>query len=1133
MTNDEKNDSGEGKFSDATCNFCSTPLPNTANYCPQCGLKQNSDSSEVLHNNLKASDQAADADLFTATNMPNGQAGFANVVGEHKHATLMFADIRGSLNLIQDYDPEKIETEIDKLLNTMIKSVELFDGSVVQVQGDGILAIFGAPLAQEDHAARACNAALMMLSEFNALKASEGDKAPQIGIGIQSGRIVISTIKTTVGVEYRVLGNTTWSASRLEKLAGPGVAIVSESTHKLTEGLFDYQRLEPVTIKGHAEKAQVYELAGRTTLTRFKALVARGLSPLVGREQVLEDLLAAARRSNGEHQTVTLIIRGDPGVGKSRLAYELLERLKHEYTIAEAHGITHSRSPFSVFSRMLRLHLKIAQKDSKTAIEKKLKAYIQRHPSLFHCRNALANMLDLTPSDTWKKLEPGKRQIQQFTAVRKFLDILSNKTPLLLLAEDLQWFDDESKACLQDIQAKGLLDRLLIVGTSRIPKDQDAILAEYGSVFEIQNLSTTFARQLIHSLVGTSPLLQDLVDKLIEKTGCNPFYIEEMVRLLLDTEVIEGNDGNYTLTNNNAPIEIPARVESIVASRIDRLPKMLRKIITIAAAINNEIDVRIIARVLNIESTIDEHLKQLVEMDILFLELEVPLKIYQFRHALIFEILLKNLHSNRRKAIHVSVFKAIEAIYSDRLLEKAEQLARHARRGECWSQAVMYYKMDCAKSIRQYANEHAEIALERALECLEHTPESEEKVATGIALRLMGLSAILPLGDHHKIQQWLLEARELAESIEDNDSLGTIDSQLATQMWIASEQNKAMDYAKKAFAISVINNSIPLKLSAWHGMGTFYYSVGDFEDAEEIYAKALALLLEGKYAKSRLGWVGYPSVICRTFLGASLTLMGKYKEAEETFEVGRKIADEVDDPYSRAILREEYSICLLETGRIEEALDMLELAVQICEQNQVANVYPSVCARLVRTLAVAGRAEEAIALVEDAQKQKSRLIGGNYVNSLMMTAYSYALMCAGRHNQAITCISTTSDYVESKGEYPNLGIAQALLGEIYFDLGEPGDLAKAEQAFLKGLEVADRITLLPTKARCFEGLGKLYVAKEEFVTAGTWLRKAADLYTHLNLEFKNDEVESILRNAKGSGAKGDGSQEGSEPATTS
>lgn len=1050
-------------------------------YCGGCGV--------LLE--LYASDKNPQPNTQSPT--PPGAAQFASAIGEHKHATVMFVDLRNSLNLIQGSDPEWVEKFIDTPINLMIEAVHTYGGSVLQVQGDGILAIFGAPVAFEDHALRACHTALHIFNQFERFKAKNIlANELQVGIGMHSGKVVISSINTTLGSEFRAIGTTTWLASRLETLADPGVALMSDTTFAQVEGFVEVRSLGPTAIKGESREVPLYELSGLTTLTRFQALVASGLSPLVGRDELLKNLQQEAL-SVQAGLTHTIAVEGEPGVGKSRIAFELIERLKSRFHIFEVSGFAFGNAPLGVFSRLLRNHLKISPRDSYTKIAKKLTSFLGKHSQLDKHASALASLLDLPVSKSaWQRLNPVQRQNAQFAGLKALLTTLVKQKPLLLLAEDLHWFDKETLAFLETIIDQPLPTGVFLVFTLRPDFDKSWKGLAKAKLFHLNKISELDAARLIEKLLGTAEHSQMLVQQLVQQTECNPFYIEETIRSLVDSNALSGTPGKYKLAKNTDKLEVPTRIESIITSRFDRLSTELKHILRIAAVINDEIDPLVLCRVLHTEKDLVPDLDKLVALDILFELHRSSTPSYQFRHALIAEVIFKNLYSRKRKQIHLSILEALEEVYANRIDEKAEQLAHHAEAGELWSKAVKYYKKVVAKSVIQSANEHAANALEKALSCLAQvTPVGKEQVNEGIELRLLGLRAILPLGNHKRIRELLNDAMKIANMVGDQDALGNIYSQLAISMWIFSEHTSAMQYASKAVQIAQQNGSLPLSLAARHSVGMSLYSQGHFDEAINLYQQVV-LDIKTYKVNTRAGWVGYPSVICRTFLGACLTAIGKYEQALHIFEEACALADDFDDPYSRAIVREEYALCLIETGQLQKAQEALELATKVCHENRVANVYPSVCARHVLFYTCSGQYEEAIALAENALESGSAYIGGSFVNSLLMNAYAQALAGANRLEEAAQTVSKIIEHAETRDEKPNAAHAYLIQGELLLKDQNKTPAQRQEQAesaFNKALKLAMACNMPSLQARCQAGLVGMQLDTAENVTQGTYARQ--------------------------------------------
>ena len=1055
-------------------------------YCGGCGVKLSQDNITKKNSSH-------------LENIQTIEQSFANAIGEYKQVTLMYADIRGSLDLIRDAEPEMVEGLIDTPLKQMITLAQNYGGSVVQVQGDGVLAVFGAPSSLEDHALRACDCALSLLSVFKNTRYK--NKNLTIGIGLSSGRVVISPIQTSLGVEYRLLGTTAWLSSRLEKLAEPGTAIISDSTYEATVGLFLTSQKIAANIKGAGE-VSVYQLLGRTPLTRFQSSMTRGVSPFVGRSDIFNTLVQQIEAWDFS-STLTQTLYGAPGVGKSRLAYELIEQVKKQFVVLEISGNACSQSPYFSLAQLLRRILNISHEETIHSIQKKLFYYLSAYPNLKKNQYAFIHLLNIVDDNKkWERLDPVQKQQYVFSAIRKLLGELTQTKKLLLLIEDMQWVDSETRIFINTLQEDTINPGVMLLVTTRDSINLTQAVFLKSVLYKIDVLDRANAQKMIDNLVGNSTELSQYREDIANLSQFNPFYIEETIRSRVQAGELSGEKGNYQIGKVKENINVPSTIESIIMARFDRLSAPLKLILRISSALKDNISSEIIGEVIGSHNNLFDDLQSLVDLELLYISKDISGGCYQFCHALIGEVIYNNIHSQKQKKIHESVVIAIENLYKDNIYEHVDMLAQHARKSELWFKSLSYYKMACKQAINQSANGHASKSLEHALSCVSRLQKDENSIRERIDLCLLGLRVILPLGDHQRIRDLLRQAKQLAESINDRPQLGNLYSQLSTSMWIFSRHDEALNYANKAKVIAEESQNFSLSLSANHNIAMTHYAKGNFSEAIAIYYGILEKLVP-PYSHSRLGWVGYPSVICRTFLGACLTAIGRYADATDVFSTGCELADKLDDPYSRAILREEYALCLLEQGQTSDALTILYQAKEICDKYAVANVYPSVCARLILALAHAGQYKKAVKLAEQAKKNNSHYIGGSFVNTLLLNAYGYALMNSGHSSQAKLIFNKLIKQTEAKGELPNYAFSLFYLGQLFF---ESNHFDNAQLLFLKADFIAKKINMLPLHAHC-----QCYIGRTLQSLLGNDSTKARKYFISAHVIFKKLELNFLIK----------------------
>src|SRR5262245_52134446 len=525
--------------------------------------------------------------------------------GERKTITALFADIKGSVEMMEGLDPEEARAIVDPALQLMMDAVHRYEGYVAQSRGDGIFALFGAPIAQEDHARRALYAALRMQEEIerysDRLRIEKGVPLA-IRVGLNSGEMVVRAIrKDDLHTDYVPIGHSVNLAARMEGLATPGSIAVAESTHRATQGYFRFRELGPIAVKGVSEPIRVYELEGMGALrTPLELSRSRGFSRFVGRLDEMAALEAALGRAlGGEAQIVGVV--GEPGVGKSRICYEFVERLRARgVPVFAGHGVPHGRSiPFLPVLEIIRDYFAIKDGDSDETVRDKVAGRSLRlDRELDDALPFLYEFLGVPdPQHPTPQMEPEAKQRKIFAFLRRLIHAHSRREPSVMLLEDLHWFDGTSEAFVEN--AIGALPgtRVLMLVNFRPEYHAAWMQKSYYEQLPLLPLGPEAISELLQDLLGKDPSLAGLADRIRKRTGGNPFFIEEMVQALGESGSLVGTKGSYRLARTAAELTLPGTVQAVLAARIDRLAEREKHLLQTAAVMGKEFSEPVLQRV--------------------------------------------------------------------------------------------------------------------------------------------------------------------------------------------------------------------------------------------------------------------------------------------------------------------------------------------------------------------------------------------------------------------------------------------------------------------------------------------------------------------------------------------------------
>ena len=694
--------------------------------------------------------------------------------GERKTITALFSDLKGSTALIEDLDPEEARAIIDPALQQMMDAVHRYGGYVAQVLGDGIFALFGAPIAHEDHPQRALYAALRMHGEIQRYSDElrrMGHPPLQMRVGVNTGEVVVRSIrKDDLHTDYVPVGLSTNLAARMEQLAHPGSILVTAYTYALTEGYFAFKPLGETRIKGIGEPLAIYEVVGIGPLkTRLQLAARRGLSRFVGRHQEMDHIRRAlGQAQTGQGQVVSVM--GEPGVGKSRLCYEYKLAARREgldCLVLEAFGVSHGKSfPYLPLIELLRDYFQITpQDDDRSRREKVFGKVFGLDRSLEDILPFLFSLLGVTDESFSLERIVGDRQVRRrrtFEAITRLLVRESLKQPVLLIFEDLQWLDSETDAFLSFLNQRVSLTRILLLVNYRpeYTPSWGEMEMEAETQLQLGPLGREEAEALLESLLGSAPGLAPLTQRILDKTEGNPFFMEELVQTLVEENVLVGERGSYRLeqsadsAQSALELQLSTNVQGVLAARIDRLAADEKAFLQTLAVIGREFSLRLLSAVVNqAEDAVLRSLARLQAAEFIYEQLAFPEVEYAFKHTLTQEVAYTSLLLEHRRVLHERIAQAIEhqqlAQGLSDLGEHSSTLAHHYSRSGNTPKAVEYLTLAGQQAVQRSANVEAIRHLEEALSLLPMLPETPERASQELSLHLL-LGAPLQAYDLNK-----------------------------------------------------------------------------------------------------------------------------------------------------------------------------------------------------------------------------------------------------------------------------------------------------------------------------------------------------------------------------------------------
>jgi class 3 adenylate cyclase/tetratricopeptide (TPR) repeat protein len=1115
------------------CPRCQAQTPDDARFCEECGARleltcpncgQAVGVGKKFCRACGASLTTEPAERFTSPRAYTPKHLAEKILtsrsaleGERKQVTVLFADLKGSMELLADRDPEEARKLLDPVLEKMMEAVHRYEGTVNQVMGDGIMALFGAPLAHEDHAVRACYAALDVQVAIRRyaeqLWRTSGVGGVHVRVGLNSGEVVVRAIGSDLRMDYTAVGQTTHLAARMEQLASPGSTLLTADTLRLAESYVEVKPRGPVPVKGLENPVEVYELLGAgPRRSRLHAAATRGLTKFVGRDRELEQLREALSRAAAGHGQVVAIV-GEPGVGKSRLVWEVTHSHRtHGWLIVQATSVSYGKAtPYLPVIDLLRGYFQIEDRDDQRKVrEKVMGKLLALDRSLEPSLSAFLALLDAPVDDAqWQRLDPPQRRQRTLEAVKRLLLRESQAQPLLVVFEDLHWIDSETQALLDSLVESLPTSRALLLVNYRPEYEHRWGGKTYYTQLRLDPLPPESAEELLQALLGSDPGLQPLKRLLIEPTEGNPFFLEESVRTLVETQALVGEPGAYRLARALPSVQVPATVQAVLAARIDRLRPEEKSLLQTAAVIGKDVPFALLQAIAEVpEEELRRGLTHLQAAEFLYEASLFPELEYTFKHALTHEVAYQSLLHERRRALHARIVEAMERLYPDRLAERIEQLAHHTLHGEEWEKAVTYLRQAGLKAMMRSVYPQAVARLEQAVEALSHLPEGRERLELAIDLRLELRQALFPLGDADRVFEYLSRAESLAQTLGDRRRLGHVSAYLSATLWVLGKHHQAIEVGERAASIATETDDFGLQVLMNFYLGLVNHAQGKYRQASDMFMKNVSTLI-GDLAYERFGMPSLPSVVSRHWLIWSLAELGEFSEAIRRAEEAVRIADAADQTFTRVIACLAVGGLYLYQHDLAKAIPLLERGLELCETWHIALWLPSLACRLACAYARSGRIPDANRVLAQGIPTKGT------VETARVTAWlGQACLTAGRRDEAIGLAERALQLCRESQERGVEAWALRLHGEIASHQNRP-DVATAETHYEAAMALASELGMRPLVAHCYLGLGKLHRRTGKRGQAQEHLATATTLYREMDMRFWLPQAEVEMKEAEG------------------
>jgi len=914
------------------CSECNTANPPKSRFCNECG------HNLILSSEQPTKDLSFDEKLDKIQKyLPKGLtekilAQKDKIEGERKQVTVMFCDLEGFTSISEKLGPEKMYGIMDQVYEILIHKVQDYEGTVNELTGDGILALFGAPIALEDAPQRAIRAGMAIhreMTKFSDKRKDDNFPPLKMRIGIHTGPVVVGSLGNDLRVEFKAVGDTVNLASRMESLAEPGTTYVTEETFKLTEGLFRFEALGEKTVKGKKDAVKVYRIiATSSRRTRFDVSAERGLTPFIGKKRELEIMLDGFEMSKSGHGRAFSIV-AEAGVGKSRLLYEFRKAVANEdVTFLEGKCLSYGRNmAYHPIIDILKSEFKIENDDGDAEIRQKVKNSLNRLG--VDEASTLPYFLELmSVSDSGIDqitMSPEGKKSQIIEAINRIALKGSELRPLIMVVEDLHWTDTSSEDVLKELLSSIPGARILLIFTYRTEYSPPWGSKSYHSQVTLNRLSNRESLSMLHHLLDVDDLPSDFEKLVFKKTEGVPFYIEELIKSL-QLNIGDEND-LFSIVKGDHILNIPSTIQDVIMSRVDSLPERAKEILQSGAVVEREFSYELLKQVMGLsEQELLSNINIVKESELIYERGLFPESTYIFKHALTREVIYDSILSKRKKELHGKIGDTIENLYKENLDEFYGILVEHFLQSENYEKSIAYSKMASKTALKRSSFMDAISYAKKCVYCIERLPQTDEIQRKLIDARTTLSYYYLNLNFPVEAMDAVYQIADLAVKMDYQKRLPRIFTAIGYYGYSVEEGfPKAIEKLKKAVEISEKTGDL---ISLWNGcyqLGAALSLECEFDYSLKYFLKALNLSVA---ANNMVG----VSTVKNSLAFFNYAIQGKIALASETSEELSQIAKECHDIFIKGTTHCTYGSVLYFKGLSDEAECNLLNGMDLCKK---------------------------------------------------------------------------------------------------------------------------------------------------------------------------------------------------------
>jgi class 3 adenylate cyclase/tetratricopeptide (TPR) repeat protein len=1095
---------------DIHCPKCGTITPASGKFCMSCGYNlQRIPEPEPID----YSQPQTYTPKFLAEKILTSRS---SIEGERKLVTVFFADVANFTALSEKLDPEEVHELMDGTFKILMENIHQFEGTINQFTGDGVMALFGAPVAHEDHAQRACHAALAIQ---RALKAYGDDFKKKYGIdfamriGLNSGPVVVGSIGDDLRMDYTAIGNTTNLASRMETLARPGSILVSTATHRLVRDFFQLQSIGLVDIKGLAKPQEAYQLIKTGEVgTRIGASVAKGLTRFVGRKNSMATLMDVySNVLTGAGQVVGMV--GEAGVGKSRLLLEFVNLLAQDEFIYLEGRCLHYGGTMSYLPVLdiVRSYFEIKNNDSDAIIKAKLATKIDALNS--NLRPSLAPMEELlglkSDSREFTGLDPQQKRERTFEAIRDLFLRISQDNPLIIAVEDLHWIDRTSEDFLDYLIGWLANSKIMLILLYRQEYTHQWSNKSFYTQIGLTQLRTPSSIKLLEAILAGNEIAPEIRELILARAAGNPLFIEEFTRTLLDNGTIKCEGRCYILDRRAAQMDVPDTIQGLIAARIDRLEDNIKRTMQVASVIGRDFAYRILQSITGMQDELKTYLLNLQGLEFIYEKCLFPELEYIFKHALIQEVTYYSLLTARRKELHRKVGQAMVRHFADRLNEYSNIIGEHFLRAEDWEHAYVYLNMAGENAIRLYALAEAKTHFNKAIKALDHLEDAQEnrrrRVDTIIKLTISSWLA----DSAEVLLKRLDEAAKLVESLSEDDRKSAEDTlRLArVHFWTgrahyqSGDMREALAYYKQVLPVAQQSGDEELLAIPSGAIGQALGVQGCLEKGAALMAQAIKLFEQS----SR--WPEW--IQTKSFYGSAVVGMGEYQKGLAEVQDAFTKATEFQSFTGIAVSQNCLGFAHFFAGDQQRAAEAAQSAVEASKRSgDLIYLYVGY-ALWAWAAALNGQLEVAVEQISRSQEVAGKLGGKVILGDVFQAARAEIALLGGNPDNAIQIAGQTIEAARPLGSIWSVGVSYRVWGQALVKLSIPAwDQAEARMA--ESLAVLESGQNRLEAARTHLAWGAICRDRGNTATALNHWEKANRQFTASNAAHEIQRVQNLM-----------------------